>query len=164
MSTATRRRRGEFRFLLASATLCTAGLAAACDGASNNSPAFPDVHGTYTLEITFDAPYPFNASGDGSVTIVQPDRQLPELTGKAAARSLAVGREGRWDRLVEASVGGDGTVQFVLEGPHTYLAGPNGDRWWFAGTVTGDVLTGSQGLEFNGGLWLGTFRAVRVSK
>jgi hypothetical protein len=151
-----RRQRVVATFLLVSSV-------AACDNATSNSPRYPDVQGTYTLEVTFDVMIPNFASGGGSVTIGQADRSSPALTGSATVYTQVAGVEDQWDRLTQASFGEGGMVSFAVEGPATYVQGPLTNRWGFVGSFSDDVITGSHGLELNGSLYTGTFRASRTA-
>ena len=126
------------RFLLGVAGL---GLLAACGGDSSapQEPAYPAVAGTYAISGGFDGLTPQQANFSGTVTLAQPSRENPGLTGTFN---------------VTASVNGD---VFLVAGPAqgatvsttgvlSFAVADAATQWTFSGTMSGTSASGRHTL------------------
>jgi hypothetical protein len=134
------------------ATLLVAAALAACD--ILDPPRYPDISGSYTIEVRFDGR---DWVGTGDLLIRQEDRDEPTLSGGAviALRWSLGGRplETSYTNVhfTGATVDEAGAVRFGLN--------QSGYSWTFTGTRTGEGLAGEHDYAGLGsGTWTATWR------
>lgn len=120
-----------------------------------DSPKYPDVSGTYTIEVRFDQTVLDNLNGSGELIIDQRNRDEPNLYGGTV---LTV----RWTRPIGAfeshynqyftagTVTEDGSVRFLVD--------VSGRYWEFTAAPTAEGFTGRHTLPE---AWSGTWTAIR---
>jgi hypothetical protein len=141
------------RFLAIGAT----AVLMACGGDSTAPPPFPAVAGTYRIEIAITGLPASVANGTGTLTIAQPSRNAPELTGSANVVVLVGGSTVTLTQFTNATVTEAGAIRFQLPPPNTSSV------WGFDGTVAvgGKSMSGSHLLVGTTSSTPGTWTATR---
>jgi hypothetical protein len=133
---------------LALATLVACG----GDSATAPEPAFPSVVGVYSINGTFaGGVLPFQ----GTITIVQPSRDQPTLSGSCAVSVQLESETANFTEIDAASVSQSGLVSFNIGS----ASGPT--TWRFSGTLNGTTIVGTHTLTDGTDSFIGTFTAVR---
>ena len=136
--------------------ITTAVVLSAC-GDSTAPPPFPAVAGTYRMDITFSDFPPSIVNASGTITIVQPSREAPELTGSANISVFSAGTTSTITRLTGASVTEAGAMRFQLPPPNPT------STWGFDGTITSGAarINGTHILVGTTASFAGTWTATR---
>lgn len=124
----------------------------ACSSSTGPS-RFPDVGGTYRLDVTID-PEASHRVGVGFVTLNRTTERTGYLEGTALVYAAVGGTVFTYQILRDASVTESGGVSFNLSGVF-------GDTWAFIGTATttGATMTGSHVLTTSRGTFVGRWNA-----
>jgi hypothetical protein len=150
---------GSFRVMAFSSPLLAFLVLVGCGEPSgpDPEPPFPAVGGSYDISGTFDAFSAGDANFVGTLTIIQPSRELSSLSGSA---DLTVAIAGDVSHAIltlsSASVTASGTLSFVLREAGTTAT------WTYTGTVAGATINGRHSLAGTSGTFSGNFSAIRT--
>ena len=125
-----------------------------CGGDSSGPDTpYPAVAGVYNIYTQFDGLTPAEISSTGTVTLTQPSRNLPDLTGTMAMIVTIQGIPYSLNSVLgPSSVSSAGIISFS--------AAQNGLTWTFNGTIVNHSISGrhtlTDGTDPLPGNWSGT--------
>ena len=130
----------------------------ACGGDSSTEATsfrFPAVAGLYQMQGVLNSP-PGSGQFSGTVTLGQPSRDGPSLTGSANVSVTVAGRTENFTRITFAQLADYGGIQF-------YLASPTStNTFHFMGQINGLKMSGTTDITVtNSAVYFGTFTATR---
>lgn len=142
------------RRLFTLAFLCVS----ACGGDSSTGATsfrFPAVAGLYQLQGVLNSP-PGSGQFSGTLTLGQPSRDGPSLTGSANVTVTVAGRRENFTTITFAQLSDYGGIQF-------YLASPTStNTFHFMGQFSGRNMSGTTDITVtNSAVYFGTFTATR---